>query len=107
MNYSIKTSIIDSIRRDSRNGANLANNTQRVGLRLLAANGEWIPRHKLTTVPSGTARVRDLRKEAYGGFDVECATSDELNRKTSKKTYYYRINIDYVTQSQVEKLFSV
>jgi hypothetical protein len=102
----IKT-LVDSIRRDSRSGAKLANNTQRVGLKLLAADGEWIPRYRLTTVPSGTARVRDLRKEAYGGFEVECKSSDDLNRKTSKKTFYYRINTNHVTQSQVQKLFSV
>jgi hypothetical protein len=83
------------------------NNTQRVALRLLSVGGEWIPRHKLTRVPSGTARVRDLRKETYGGFEVECKSSYELNRHTSKKTYYYRINPNSVTFSQVEKLFLV
>jgi hypothetical protein len=83
----------------------ITNNTQRVGLRLLSAAGEWIPRSRLTKVPSATARIRDLRKAEFGSFPVECKSSDDLSRKTSKKTFYYRINVNKVTQKQIEKLF--
>ena len=85
---------------------NLKNNTQRAGLRLLTADGEWVPRYRLNRIPSGTARVRDLRKVEFGGFQVECKSSEDLNRKTSKKTFYYRINPNQVTQEQVSVLFS-
>lgn len=85
---------------------NLTNNTQRVGLRLLSADGAWIPRSRLTKIPSATARVRDLRKAEFGSFPVECKSSDELNKKVSKKTYYYRINPNKVTQKQISALFS-
>jgi hypothetical protein len=85
-----------------------SNNTQRVGLRLLKANGEWIPRGSLRKrIPSALSRVRDLRKPQYGGFDVECADSFELGRKTSKKTFYYRINPNNVTKNQVSTLFGI
>lgn len=95
-------SVISSISRSQ-----VKNNTQRVALRLLAADGQWVPRHKLTRVPSATARIRDLRKERYGSFQVECASSDELSRKTSKKTYYYRIVPSSVTAEQVRSLFAI
>lgn len=85
---------------------NITNNTQRVGLRLLNAAGGWIPRSRLTNIPSATARVRDLRKEQFGGFQVECKSSEELKKKTSKKTYYYRINPNKVTKKQISMLFS-
>ncbi len=72
---------------------------------MLAAAGEWVPRSQLTKVPSATARVRDLRKEQFGSFQVECKSSDELKKKTSKKTFYYRINASRITKKQLEKLF--
>lgn len=93
------------IKRDTCNGIFLANNVQRVGLRLLQTNGEWVPRHQLNKIPSGVTRVRDLRKSKYGGFRVECKSSVELNKRTSKKTYYYRIIPSEVTQAQLIKLF--
>lgn len=85
---------------------NLTNNTQRVGLRLLTADGDWIPRSRLARIPSATSRIRDLRKEEFGGFQVECKSSDELNKKASKRTYYYRINPNKVTKKQISTLFN-
>jgi len=76
-----------------------------VGLRLLAAAGEWIPRSQLTRIPSATARVRDLRKEQFGSFQVECRSSDDLKKKTAKRTFYYRISATRVTKKQLDKLF--
>jgi hypothetical protein len=84
----------------------LRNNTQRVGLRLLTADGEWLPRSSLTKIPSGTARARDLRKDEFGGFPVECKSSEDLKRKSSRRTFYYRINPNKVTRRQIDKLFS-
>ena len=83
----------------------LTNNTQRVGLRLLAAGGEWISRSRLEKIPSATARIRDLRKVQFGSFQVECKSSDDLKKKTSKNTFYYRINASKVTKKQLEQLF--
>lgn len=83
----------------------ITNNTQRVGIRLLSADGEWLPRSSLTRIPSATARVRDLRKDEFGGFQVECKSSASLARKTSKRTFYYRINPNKVTQKQIQTLF--
>lgn len=86
----------------------ITNNTQKVGLRLLSARGEWLPRHRVTKrIPSATSRVRDLRKGEFGGFDVECKSSNDLNRRTNKKTYYYRINPNKVNARQVATLFRV
>jgi hypothetical protein len=76
-----------------------------VGLRLLAAEGEWVSRSQLAKIPSATARVRDLRKEQFGSFRVECKSSDDLEKRTSKRTFYYRIDANRVTKKQLEKLF--
>jgi len=86
----------------------ITNNTQRVGRLLLLANGEWQPRSTFThRVSSAMARIRDLRKDEYGNFQVECKSSDELNRKTSHKTFYYRIRPTTVKPTQVKTLFKV
>jgi len=84
----------------------ITNNTQRVGVRLLTAEGEWIPRSRFKT-PSATARIRDLRKDEFGAFHVECKSSDALDRKSSRHTFYYRINPNKVTRRQLETLFPV
>lgn len=83
----------------------LKNNTQKVGLRLLNAIGTWIPTSRLEKIPSATSRVRDLRKDQFGSFDVECQSSNDLNKRTAKKTFYYRINPDNVTEKQLRQLF--
>jgi hypothetical protein len=85
----------------------ITNNTQRVGIRLLSAEGEWLPRSSLRRIPSATARVRDLRKDEFGGFQVECKSSTDLARKTSRRTFYYRINPNKVTRKQIQTLFPV
>ena len=97
-----KTTIQKTIRSIPKN--TLTNNTQRVGLHLLTAHGEWISRSRLN-VPSGTARVRDLRKNEFGAFQVECKSSEDLKRRANKRTFYYRINPNKVTRKQIETLF--
>lgn len=100
-----KTTIQRTIQSIQKN--KLTNNTQKVGLRLLTANGEWIPRSRITEVPSGTARARDLRKREFGAFQVECKSSEDLKRKSSKKTFYYRINPNKITRKQIDTLFQI
>ncbi|MAE87662.1 MAG: hypothetical protein CMB80_33320 [Flammeovirgaceae bacterium] len=71
----------------------LANNVQRVLLSLVKAGKDgWVPRTSLR-VPSVGARIRDLRKSEFGGFEVECKTPSDLNKrgrsvKTSRQTFY-------------------
>jgi hypothetical protein len=86
------------------NKKSLSNNTQKVGIRLLEAEGEWVPRSRLIKIPSATARIRDLRKQAFGSFSVECKS--EISRN-GKKVYYYRINSAKLTHQQVNKLFNI
>jgi hypothetical protein len=89
------------------NSRQFTNNTQRVGLRLLSANGEWLVRSQLGKIPSATSRVRDLRLSKFGGFAVECASSDSLAKKTNRRTFYYRIDPTKVSSKQIQTLFSV
>ena len=78
------------------------NNTQKVLLKLLKAEGGWVSRSQLNTVsPSAPSRVRDLRKAQYGGIEVECASAKELKRAAPRGTYYYRVNPRKVTQTQL------
>jgi hypothetical protein len=92
---------IQSIQKKTR----ITNNTQRAGIRLLSVAGEWVPRSYLRRIPSATSRVRDLRKDEFGAFRVECKSSDDLERKTNHRTFYYRINPYYVTHKQIDTLF--
>ena len=86
---------------------NLTNNTQKVAYKLLSANGEWVPRSALSKVArSAAARVRDLRKEEFGAFVVDCASASELNRRGTKSTYFYRIRPGWVTKRQVDAVFN-
>jgi hypothetical protein len=84
-------------------------NTQRVAHRLLTADGEWVSRSRLDTIPSVAARIRDLRKDQFGAFQVECKTNTALGRKTKtgERVYYYRIDPTSVTEVQVKKVFKL
>lgn len=96
------TSIVESINRRK-----LTNNTQRVLHSLLKAKGGWVSRTAFR-VPSAGSRLRDLRKPQYGGFTVECASANDLNKRASKnnaRVTYYRINPKTVTASALEQIF--
>ena len=68
------------------------NNTQSVARKLLMAKGEWVSRKQLgKIVNSPAARVRDLRKNQFGEFVVECASASTLNKKGGRTDYFYRI----------------
>ncbi len=88
----------------------LHNNTQKVLLTLLNAGGEWIARTSVRT-PSATSRMRDLRKEKFGSFKVECASAADLNKKNrstkTKQITFYRICPESVTYQKVSKIFEV
>lgn len=90
--------------------SNCTNNTQRVFLDLLRARTKsgWVARTAIN-VPSVGARIRDLRKEEFGSFDVECATASELNRSTTTddtaRQTFYRVNPKSVTVDSVKTVF--
>lgn len=95
------TSMLRSVNRKQ-----LRNNTQRIAYRLLSANGEWVSRRQLeTSVSSATARIRDLRKDEFGGFQVQCASATELGKRGDQYTFFYRIPPRSVRKTQVETVF--
>lgn len=90
----------------------LTNNTQRALFALLTANEEWVSRSSIR-VPSVGARLRDLRKPQFGGFKVECASANRLERteptgrRTQNRTRqtFYRLNPNSITLAKVSKVF--
>lgn len=84
------------------------NNTQRALLALLNANGSWVARTSIR-LPSVTSRLRDLRKEEFGGFDVQCVSARDLQRsektRTTSRLTYYRLNPNTVTVKRLNKAF--
>lgn len=86
----------------------LRNNTQRALLSLLNAEGEWVARTSIR-VPSVSARLRDLRKPEFGGFDVECVSASELNpgsvSRRNRYQTFYRLNPRSVTVERLERIF--
>ena len=90
------------------NRRRLVNNVQKVFLSLVSAgNDGWVPRTALR-VPSVGARLRDLRKQEFGGFTIECRSANELNKvsrsvKTNRQTFY-RIVPRSVTGSRVGRV---
>lgn len=81
----------------------LKTNLQKVLYSLLRANGRWVPRNAFR-VPSATSRLRDLRKESYGEFPVECLVRpDKSENWTKSKPSYYRLK--EVDVSELRRLF--
>jgi hypothetical protein len=78
----------------------IRNNTQRVLLALLRAEGDWVPRTSVR-VRNATSRMRELRRSEYGGFDVQVATASELGRPGGSRRTYYRINPRTITADRV------
>lgn len=86
----------------------LTNNTQKVALKLLKANGKWIARNQLEQIPSAAARIRDLRKKQFGQFEVECKSANSLNRRNAQRgMFYYRIEPDSVTETKLKNIFKI
>lgn len=86
----------------------LTSNTQKVAVQLLTAEGDWISRRQLSRrIPSTAARIRDLRKDKFGGFSVECKSAQQLKRNAAKGTFYYRVRPNTVTKKQFNKVFRI
>lgn len=85
----------------------LKNNTQKVLVSLLRRPGEWIPRSLLKTASPGS-RIRDLRTEKFGGFRIETATPEKLNRRTTHSNQtWYRLDPMSIDKQKVEKVLSI
>ena len=86
------------------------NNTQRVLLDLIRSRGKdgWVARTAIS-VPSVGARIRDLRKTAFGSFKIECATASDINRPIRKnmtgRQTFYRVVPNTVTVDSIRKAF--
>lgn len=102
--------IVDGISRNR-----LTNNTQKVLLSLLkpGTKDRWVARTSFR-VPSATARVRELRKEEFGSFVVECIPADTLSTQSPKRCVtssvtsrqtFYRIKPSSVTVTALKKIF--
>lgn len=78
----------------------LRNNTQRVLVALLRAEGDWVPRSTVR-VANATSRMRELRRPEYGSFDVQVATAAELGRPGGARRTYYRLNPRTITAERV------
>jgi len=88
------------------NRRNFTNNTQKVAYRLLNADGSWVSRKDLErSVTSAAARIRDLRKDKFGAFSVECASASSLNRRGDRGTFFYRIRPTSVKKTQIQAIF--
>lgn len=88
---------------NSLNRRKFTKNVQRVLFSLLTAEENLVSRGSLR-VPSATSRLRDLRKNKYGNFDVTCLSSTELGR-TGTPTTFYRLNTNNITLSQLRSVF--
>ena len=79
------------------------NNTQRVLMQLLNAEGEWVSRAAIR-VPSVGSRLRDLRKAEFGSFQIRCATAQELGkRSTNTRATFYSIEPRSITRESVRQ----
>jgi hypothetical protein len=86
------------------NPRDLTSNTQKVAYKLLKANGSWISRSELR-VANSPARARDLRKQEFGKFKVECEQASSIKKGGTKSTFFYRINPNTVTNQQIKTVF--
>lgn len=88
------------------NRRKLRNNTQKALFALLTAKNEWVSLSSIR-IPSVGARLRDLRKPQFGGFQVECTSASKLGKRTQNKRRptYYRVNPSSVTLPKVAKVF--
>ena len=85
------------------------NNRQKVLLSLLLRDEMWIPRTTIR-IPNVGSRLRDLRKDEFGRFGIECATARNLfgtgNYRPSEVTpqpTYYRIRPETITLDALKR----
>lgn len=88
------------------NRRKLKSNTQKALFALLTAKNEWVSRSSIR-IPSVGARLRDLRKPQFGGFQVECTSASKLGKRSqeNRRPTYYRVNPSSVTFTKVSKVF--
>ena len=86
------------------NRRKFTNNTQRVLHTLITANGEWVVRGAFR-VPTSGARLRDLRKDRFGGFKVQCKSAASLGLSGGRNTFYYRLPVKNVTLTRLQTIF--
>jgi hypothetical protein len=87
----------------SLNRRKFTKNVQRVLFALLINDTNTVSRGSLR-VPSATSRLRDLRKDQYGSFDITCLSSTDLNR-TGTPTTFYHLNTNNITLTQLRRVF--
>lgn len=83
------------------------NNTQKALYTLLSSledNDGWVPLSKFR-VNSAGSRIRDLRKNDYGGFNVVCRSASKLDRRGNKNTFYYKLIQKNVTVTKLKNIF--
>lgn len=85
------------------NRRHFTKNVQRVLFSLLTAENNLVSRGSLR-VPSATAYLRDLRKDKYGAFEIDCHTSASLGR-TGTPTTFYSLNTKNLTLTQIRRVF--
>lgn len=103
------TKISNSVQKmiDLINPRMLRNNTQRVLFAMLRSEQEWISRTSFR-VPSASSRLRDLRKEEFGSFDLKCARPRDLNRPVTarnRRSTFYKLNPRSVTRERILTVF--
>ena len=89
------------------NRRNFTNNTQRVLYALLQglekADDGWVNLAS-TRIGSAPSRARDLRKERFGPFTVECSTTKSIGRN-NKANYMYRLASKGLTITKLRRVF--
>ena len=78
------------------NTRRFTNNVQRVLYTLLNKGGEWVDTGTFR-VNSADSRLRDLRKNEYGRFNVVCRRQED--------TTQYRIVVRDLTVAQLREVF--
>jgi len=80
----------------------LANALQKVLWIML--DGEWHSLDELRRRVSSSAdsRLRDLRKQKFGAFEIQAARAPQINMTGDNGTYYYRISSDEYIKQRIE-----
>jgi hypothetical protein len=79
------------------NTRNFTNNVQRVLFQLLVQDGEGWVSSRSFRVKSADSRLRDLRKPAYGAFNVICKREEETTK--------YRVAVRDLTVAKLRQVF--
>jgi len=99
----MKSSVIDFL--NDLNPRRFTNNTQKALYKLLTSSDGWVKLSELR-VPSPASRIRDLRKEKFGGFEINCRSAAELDKRGDQHTFYYKINQRNLTVGKVRRVFN-